>query len=135
MREYKKGMRPPREFINEKARIIGENIRMSRKRKKLTASDLGKFLNISTAYVGLIERGERCPSLETFLQICNFFGKSAEEMLTCSSKLEIDTSNPNHEYAEMITSMLDSFDDDQLTHVNEMIKSFQVYAKAARENQ
>ena len=74
-------MRPPRDFIDEVSKTIGENMRLARKEKGLTASDLSKFLSISTAYIGLIERGEHCPSLETFLRICNFFGKGADEML------------------------------------------------------
>ena len=68
MREYIKDKRPSKDFIDDKAKAFGQNVRLTRKESKLTAQDLAKFLSISTAYVGLIERGERCPSLETFLR-------------------------------------------------------------------
>jgi len=128
MREYKANMRPSRDFITEKAVIFGENVRLNRKKMNLTADSLAKFLSISTAYVGLIERGERCPSMETFLRICNFFGKGPEVMLrhedTSSFKEESDDSNQRR---LMVLNMLNTFDPSELEHVISMIKSFKEF--------
>lgn len=61
--------------------VFGVNMRIARKSVGLTSAKLARLLGISTAYVGLIERGERTPSVKTMLEICDFFGKSVEEMM------------------------------------------------------
>ena len=55
---------------------IQQNIRVLRKKLSLSSKELGEFIGISTAYVGLIERKERTPSLEILLKICRFFGET-----------------------------------------------------------
>ena len=44
-------------YITEKIHIFGRNMRMARKFTGLTTTLMGDFLNLSTAYIGLIERG------------------------------------------------------------------------------
>ncbi|MDR2168065.1 MAG: helix-turn-helix domain-containing protein [Clostridiales bacterium] len=129
-------------FITEKSLVFGENMRAARKQRGFTSDSLASFLGISTAYVGLIERGERCPSLETFLKICDFFGESPETMLTPSgaglavreTKLaarNIDEEKKKRRH-KMVLSMLDTFDPVELDHVVNMIKSFKSYVQMCR---
>ena len=65
----------------EKVSNFGENVRASRKQVGFTAEELGAFVGITPAHVGMIERGERNPSLETFLRICDILGECVNEML------------------------------------------------------
>lgn len=51
--------------------IIGAKIREERKKKGLTQEQLAQQINISTAYMGQIERGERNPSLDIIVNISN----------------------------------------------------------------
>ncbi len=60
---------------------IGENIRKRRQEKKLRQEDLAELCNLSANYIGMIERGEKLPSLETFIDIVNALEVSADEIL------------------------------------------------------
>ena len=47
---------------------IGRNIRKYRKEKKMRQEDLAKKTGLSINYIGMIERGEKIPSLETLIE-------------------------------------------------------------------
>ena len=49
--------------------------------KKLRQEDLAEKADLSTNYIGAIERGEKIPSLETFVLIINALGVSADMIL------------------------------------------------------
>ena len=61
---------------------IGKNIRKFREIKKLRQEDLAEKTDLTTNYIGMIERGEKIPSLETFINILNFLGVSADMVLS-----------------------------------------------------
>ncbi len=50
---------------------IGKNIRKFRLAKKLRQEDLAEKTDLTTNYIGMVERGEKNPSLETFIKILN----------------------------------------------------------------
>lgn len=60
---------------------IGKNIRKYRIVKKLRQEDLAEKAGLSTNYVGALERGEKIPALETFIDIVNVLGVSADMIL------------------------------------------------------
>ncbi|MCL2375911.1 MAG: helix-turn-helix domain-containing protein [Defluviitaleaceae bacterium] len=133
---------PTKNYIAEKCQIFGENMRTARKERGFTSEVLAKFLKISTAYVGLIERGERCPSLETFLRICDFFGESYEAMLTPKSTLSVAESKARSRENDkdqivrkqkMIMSMINTFDIKELDHIISVVKSFKTFSHSERE--
>lgn len=125
----------PKSFFTEKTVAFGENVRAARKERGFTADTLAKFLGISTAYVGLIERGERCPSMETFLKICEFFGESYEEMLTVGKGLSLAEKkrlSSKHltgadlvrRKQKMLASMISTFNVEELDFLVHVTKSF-----------
>lgn len=61
---------------------IGKNIRKFRLEKKLRQEDLAERSGLSTNYIGMVERGEKIPSLETFIGIINALGVTADMVLT-----------------------------------------------------
>lgn len=61
---------------------IGKNIRKFREIKKLRQEDLAEKTDLTTKYIGMIERGEKIPSLETFINILNSLGVSADMVLS-----------------------------------------------------
>lgn len=67
----------------EKVRLdsIGANIRKCRLSKKLRQEDLAEKTNLSVTYIGMIERGEKTPSVETLVTILNAMGVSADVVL------------------------------------------------------
>lgn len=44
--------------------------------------DLAERAGLSTNYIGMVERGEKIPALETFINILNALGVSADVVLT-----------------------------------------------------
>ena len=62
-------------------RSIGKNIRKYRKTKKMTQETLAERAGLSVNYIGSIERGEKLPSLETFIVILNQLGVTADCIL------------------------------------------------------
>ena len=62
-------------------KTIGMHIRAYRKQKNLRQETLAEMTNLSTNYIGMIERGEKVPSLESFLCIANALEVSADMLL------------------------------------------------------
>jgi len=60
---------------------IGNWIRKARMEKHMTQEELAKEIDRSTAYIGMLERGKRTPSLETFLDVIEVLGVSADAIL------------------------------------------------------
>lgn len=62
--------------------LSGQNIRHYRLDKKLRQEDLAEKAGVSINYIGSIERGEKLPALETFIDIINALGVSADMILS-----------------------------------------------------
>lgn len=61
---------------------IGKKIREKRIAKSWKQEDLAEKTSLSVSYIGMIERGEKLPKLETFLLIVNELEVSADELLS-----------------------------------------------------
>ena len=60
---------------------IGKNIRKYRLEKKMRQDILAEKAGLSVNYIGMVERGEKMPSLKTFICIVNALGVSADMVL------------------------------------------------------
>ena len=60
---------------------IGKQIREARLQKSWNQDQLAEKTNLSLAYIGMIERGEKIPKLETFRRIINTLEISADVVL------------------------------------------------------
>ena len=63
---------------------FGRRIREERKKLNLTQEKLAEDVNLSTAYIGQIERGERSPTLESIVAIANRLSVTVDYLLTDS---------------------------------------------------
>lgn len=61
---------------------IGKHISEFRHLRKLRQEDLAEITGLSTNYIGAVERGEKIPSLETFIDILNALSVSADIVLS-----------------------------------------------------
>ena len=61
---------------------IGRNIRKFRKERHLRQEDLAEKTGLSANYIGMVERGEKTPSLETLIRIINALRVSADVILS-----------------------------------------------------
>ena len=60
---------------------IGKHIRKYRTVKGISQEYLAEVTDLSTNYIGMIERGEKAPALDTFLRIANALEVSADMLL------------------------------------------------------
>ena len=60
---------------------MGGRIRKHRQLKSMTQDVLAEKVGVSPAYIGMIERGERAPSLDVFILIANELSVTADELL------------------------------------------------------
>lgn len=70
--------------------LLGKRIREERKRHNLTQEKLAEKIDLSEAYIGQIERGERILSLDTLLKITDQFGVTVDYLLNNSIDLNDD---------------------------------------------
>lgn len=60
---------------------IGQNIQKYRKKLHWRQEDLAERVGISINYISLIERGEKIPALDTFIDIVNALGITSDMIL------------------------------------------------------
>lgn len=82
---------------------IGKNIRKCRLAKKMKQDVLAERTNLSVTYIGMLERGEKTPSLESFVKIVNALETSADVVLAevLADKYEIKFSLLNDKLARL----------------------------------
>ncbi|MHB8065120.1 MAG: helix-turn-helix domain-containing protein [Ruminiclostridium sp.] len=80
--------------MNYKA--LGKKIRDERLKSGMTQANLAEKVEVTTAYIGQIERGERKFSIETLVNIANEFNVSMDYLLSNSME-----ENPNALISEM----------------------------------
>ena len=64
-----------------KTTSIGKRIRKYREERGWRQEDFAEKIGLSVTYTGMIERGEKIPRLETFINIANVLGVSADLLL------------------------------------------------------
>lgn len=60
---------------------IGKRIKITRESMKMTKEDFAKILGISGQYLGIVERGDSCLSVEKLKLLCDFTNLSADYIL------------------------------------------------------
>jgi len=60
---------------------VGKNIRKYRMAQHLRQEDLAEKAELSANFIGMVERGEKMPSLETFVAIADALDVSADVLL------------------------------------------------------
>ena len=70
--------------------LLGRKIRNLRLSQHLSQACLAERIDVSTNYIGQIERGDRKPSLETLVELCNVLGTSMDYILSDSLQAEED---------------------------------------------
>lgn len=78
-------MRENRENISG---IVGERIRKFRTEQKLSQEELAFSSELHPAYIGKIERGEKCPTVDTLYRIANGLKIPLHKLLDISSGTE-----------------------------------------------
>lgn len=71
--------------------MIGRRIREERLRLSLTQETLAEDVELTTAYIGQVERGERNLTLENLIKVANRLGVTVDYLLSDSVNADKDT--------------------------------------------
>lgn len=74
---------------------IGSRVKYHRLRNKISQEELAELAQVSRVHISYLERGERIPSMESFINIANALNVSADELL--ANNLLVTGSNMNSE--------------------------------------
>jgi len=69
---------------------MGERIREERSKLRMTQAELAERAEISTSFMGQIERADKILSLETLIKIANVLNVTVDMLLTESLTSELD---------------------------------------------
>jgi transcriptional regulator with XRE-family HTH domain len=62
--------------------VFGRIVRRHRQAKQLSQEELGFRADLHRTYISMVERGERCPSLETLLKLARGLDVPAATLVT-----------------------------------------------------
>ncbi|MEX5518395.1 helix-turn-helix domain-containing protein [Bacillus cereus] len=109
-------------------KLVGENIRLLRKKRGLTQEELAERINLQQAYIGGVERGERNISLLTLQKIAVGLEVSPEKVLNLGNIRLID--NPQREeFLSIITSLIHQKNIDELQFILKFIHNFSEFVE------
>lgn len=72
-----------KEYISE---MIGKKIKEERRRRSLSQEALAFEANMHPSYLGCIERGEKCPTVDTLFKISAALGVPLKDLIDVSPK-------------------------------------------------
>lgn len=62
-------------------KCIGKRIREKRIERSWSQEELAEKANLSPVYIGMIERGEKIPRMETFIRLGNILRVTSDDLL------------------------------------------------------
>lgn len=98
--------------------IIGQRIYDFRTQKKLSQEALAFESEIHPAYLGRVERGEKCPTIETLYKIAKGLKIPLHELLDVSSEVK----PTNTEAMHRIQTAMQSLSDEEAVEIAEIVE-------------
>lgn len=89
--------------------LLGKKIRQQRKEKKYTLEQLAEKLNVSTTFIGQIERAKGIPSLETLVKIANVLETSTDSLLFG----DLNNKSGNNYFVKKVEELTKTFTPDE----------------------
>lgn len=119
-----------------KCKTLGENIRFERKSRGFSIENLAEYLELSTSYVGLLERGARCPSLKNFFNMCDLFSSTPNNLILGRNEdvTKVSVSEQKHSVQKnnynAIISLLQNLNENELSFVADILKNLKKLQKS-----
>ena len=84
-------------MTKERLRIImGENIRNERLARDMSIDELAELLELTSGFVGLIERGQRGATPITLFKLSSIFGISIDNIFQCREGASVTMADDSH---------------------------------------
>ncbi len=103
----------------ELTKQLGANIRKLRLKKDISQEALSMSAGLHPAYIGRLERGEKCPTIDTVYKICDALCVSVNEILC----FESESKNADAQARIRIENALKKIPGSQQIKVAEIIES------------
>ena len=108
---------------------IGSNIRLLRKRLRLTQSDIAEELGKTVTAVGDYERGRSIPPLEVTIQLCEIFNVSLDDIV----HKDLSKEDPGHPDDEALRAELKPTAEDEELLRRFLVLKLEEVANALKE--
>lgn len=106
--------------------LMGENIRNERMARNMSIDDLAELLELTSGFVGLIERGRRGATAYTLLKLSEIFGMPIDNIFikpdNASLSLEEESTRQLKAKRNKIASLITDLSETELDFVVRMIK-------------
>lgn len=99
--------------------FLGQRIREERLKKGLSIEELSELADISSSFLGSVERGERALGLDNLIKFSNIFE------VTVDSLLKDNVSKESRIY--LINQLTENFVDEEFSFVIRIIRDIKVY--------
>jgi transcriptional regulator with XRE-family HTH domain len=128
---------PKAAYMRKKCAVIGMNIREHRRQRRFSVENLAEYLELSESYIGLLERGDRCPSLKIVYKLCDLYGVTPNSILIAPDDDPVDgviIAEDKEAYnvkkqSEAIVSLLRTLNDTETDFIIETIKNLRKIGK------
>ncbi len=98
---------------------VGQRIKKFRNERKISQEELALSSGIYPAYLGRIERGERCPTIETIYKVCEGLKISMSDLMN----FDIDVKPTSEEAKRRIEKAMSGLSDEEAIHIAEIIEN------------
>lgn len=113
-------------------KIVGANINRERTERDMSIDELARMLDLSPAFIGLIERGQRGAKLDNLIKIADIFGITLNDLIyehTNKDDKLLQEPNSDKEIEgkkAAITSLLYDLNENELDFIISTIRSLKV---------
>lgn len=107
-------------------KIMGDNIRNERVSRNMSIDEMAELLELTSGFVGLIERGRRGATAYTLFKLSDIFGMPIDDMFIntegYAAKVSEDKSSPIRSKRAKINSILYDLNESELDFIIAIIK-------------
>jgi transcriptional regulator with XRE-family HTH domain len=103
---------------NDIGKIIGDRIRIYRKRRRMSQEELAHLSSFSVSFIGEVERSEKSPSLDNLNKICRALGITIQELFDQAQPID---QSKEAEIISGIVNKIQSLSTKDLATIREMI--------------
>ena len=108
--------------------LLGRKIRQHRKEKKYTLEQLAEKLDVSTTFIGQIERAKGIPSLETLVKIANILEISTDNLLFG----DLNSKSGNNHFIKKVEELTETFTPNEKELLLKHIEIINEYRNSAK---